>query len=428
MVLLKKIPLLILLLFLFSLNLGAQEENSEPVGLRHFYNQSDNLPHHQLRISVVGDIMFHHTQLYRGWREESQDFDFSHAFEYVKSYLSDADISIGNLETTLAGPGGALMYVPETHYKGYQAYPTFNSPSVIASNLKDAGFDIIQTSNNHSMDSGLSGVDQTLRELHKRNLLTVGTSTRDLDDPLYIYQNGISLSITNWSYGTNGISIPSEGINRVNSLMNYSEERIEMMLRQITQGKEMGVDWVVATIHFGPEYQTEPHKVLQESLVDRMIEAGADIILGSHPHVLQPMEIRYRRNGNGTEEPVFIIYSLGNFLASQPWRSHRPYETDNSIILTLELEKNFKGINRLSAVEFIPVYTQWNQHAIRVVPVEWALTEEGKAVLGYSSEDQSRLPYIQTYVPEHITKRLEGIQLQKQGNSYRFEVPAGITP
>lgn len=425
MVLLRKNPIYLLLIFLCSFTLWAQEEDAETGGIKRFYNQSDNLLHHQLRISVVGDIMFHHTQLYRGWREESRDFDFSHAFSYVESYLSDADLCIGNLETTLAGPNGALMHVPETHFKGYQAYPTFNSPSVISSNLKNAGFDVILTSNNHSMDSGLTGVDKTLAELQDKGLLTVGTSKRDLDDPLFIYQNGMSMSISNWSYGTNGISIPSVGRNRVNSLMNYSEERIEMMLQQISLGKEMGVDWVIATIHFGAEYQTEPHRDLQEKLVDRMIDAGADIIFGSHPHVLQPMEIRYRSLENGAEEPVFIIFSLGNFLASQPWRSHRPYETDSSIILTLELEKNYRAETRLSAVEFMPVYTQWNREAIRVVPVEWALTDEGKKELGYSDEDHQRLPYIQTYVPEHVTNRLEGIELVKKGSIYRFEVPAG---
>lgn len=425
MVLLKKGWILIFCLITLSVN--AQNDKSIANRDKHFFNQSDNLPQHQIRISIVGDIMFHHTQLYRGWREESQDFDFSHSFRYVEPYLSAADLAIGNLETTLAGPDAALMHVPETHYKGYQAYPTFNSPAVIAGNLKNAGFDLILTSNNHSMDSGMSGVEKTLNELQDEGLLTVGTSKWEREDPLFIIQNGMSMSISNWSYGTNGIDIPRQGQSHVNSLMNYSEERISLMLAQIELGRSMGADWVIATIHFGAEYQTQPHRDLQEKLVQRMIDAGADIIIGSHPHVLQPMEIHSRTLEDGSVEPVFVIYSMGNFLASQPWRTHRPWETDNSIILTLELEKDSSGVCRFSAVEFIPVYTQWTREEIRVVPVEWALTEEGKKELGFSLEDEQRLPYLQNYVPEHISSRLEGITLEKEGNTYRFEWPAGVT-
>ncbi len=359
--------------------------------------------------------MFHHTQLHRGWDPENHDFDFEQSFTYVKDYLNKADITLANFETTLAGPMGALMYVPETHVRGYQAYPTFNSPDEVLENIKDAGFDILLTANNHCMDSGIEGLDRTLEQISEHELLAVGTSKTAPASPLYISMNQMDISLINWGYGTNGITIPTADENRVNSLLNYREDRINEMLEQISQADESGVDWVIVAIHFGPEYKTQPYKNLQEDLVNRMIEHGADIILGSHPHVLQPMEIRYRKTVDG-EEPVFIIYSLGNFLASQPWRSYRPYETDNSIILNLTLELDSQERKYLSNVEIIPIYTQWNSQEIRVVPVVYALSEPGQKILGHSNEDARRLPWINEYVPSHMLSRMPGYTRESHGD------------
>jgi len=403
---------------------GCEKELEIPNSQRQFLNRRTDFPVQTLRLTAVGDIMFHHTQLYRGWNREDQRFDFSHSFAQVKKYLSEGDITLGNLETTMSGVNGALVFDKETHYLGYQAYPTFNSPAVIADNLKDAGFDVMLMANNHSMDSGINGIDSTLNEMHRTGLLTVGTAHKEPAAPLTLTIRNMNLKILNWAYGTNGIEIPKEDLSRINSLQNYNADRIETMIQQIKEANASGVDWVIMTIHFGPEYHTQPHERLQQNLVDRMIDAGADIIIGSHPHVLQPMEIRERINEDGSRDQIFVIYSMGNFLASQNWAPSRPWETDSSIILNLDLQMDYQGNKRLAAIEFIPIYTQWNSREIRVIPVEDAQSTDGHEKYGRNAMDRSRLPHIQEYVPRHMMSMMEEYHAELEGDRYRIELKA----
>ena len=375
------------------------------------------------RLTAVGDIMFHETQLWRGYSRKEKLFNFSHAFAYVKNYLSEGDLTIGNIETTLAGPMGALVYEKKTHYRGYQAFPTFNTPSILADNLKAAGFDVIQTSNNHLFDSGLTGVDKTLKELLRAGLIPSGTSLKAPVKPVEMEINGMSLSIISWCHGTNDLVVPKKNADRINTLYYGSPSRINLMLDEVRKADKKGTDWIIVTLHSGSEFKKEPDKRKQMDVINKLVSAGADIILGSHPHVLQPMEIRKRSTRNGRIEDVFIIYSLGNFLASQPWRDHWQWETDNSIILNLDLEKDSKGIKRIAGIEFIPIYTQWTKKEIRVIPVVSALSDKSKIYYLKSEEDNIRIPHALDYIPGQMMRYMTDYSLIQKGDRFIVVLP-----
>ena len=229
-----------------------------------------------INISVIGDIMCHNTQYNDAYDSSLGDYDFSYVFEDIKQYIENADLAIGNLETTLAGKD-----------IGYESYPTFNTPEHIATDLKELGLDVLSTTNNHALDQGFTGISNTIDELDKVGLLHTGTykTEEDASKLLVTEVKGIKIGIVAYSYGTNGIAVP-KGKEYCINLIN--DEKIVSDLEKM---KEENVDLIIAIMHWGIEYQTSPNEE-QIRLNNLLIENGADIVLGGHPHVLQKMEKR----------------------------------------------------------------------------------------------------------------------------------------
>lgn len=303
-------------------------------------------------LTAVGDLMVHEWQLSGAYNKATNSYDFTEAFEMVKPILQKADITIGNLETTFG-----------SEQKGYAYYPTFNTPDTFANALKDAGFDILTTANNHCMDTRNFGLQRTIDILDNLNIKHVGTykSQAERDTINIIQVNNIKFAFLSYTYGTNGIPIPSDKPYSVNLV------DIELIKQDIEMAKQKEADIIIVLPHFGSEYQLLPNKS-QTQLVDMMFEAGADIILGSHPHVLQPMEKRIIQNPDGTTRTGFVIYSLGNFLSSQTTEPR-----DSSIILNLEFEKIENGKTELKSVNFIPTWVQFRKingkYCVRALPI-----------------------------------------------------------
>ena len=273
------------------------------------------------RMRVVGDIMMHKWQLWEGHDPSSNSYNFDRQFELIQSELQAADITIGNLETTFGG-----------EERGYSGYPRFNTPDSLASTLKAAGFDLLTTANNHSMDSNAPGALRTLEVLDELGIEHIGTykSEEESENIQLRMVNGISFVFLSYTYGTNGIPVPKD-LPYLVKLIN-----IEKMKEDIKKAEELSPDFIVVNLHFGEEYQRYPNEK-QKELVDELFNAGADIILGGHPHVIQPMEVRKIIRGDGTEETGFVIYSLGNFISSQ--RTPLDPPRDAGIILNLDFEK-----------------------------------------------------------------------------------------
>ncbi|MCJ7552484.1 MAG: CapA family protein [Ignavibacteriaceae bacterium] len=284
-------------------------------------------------ISIVGDLMCHSTQ-YNYARVESDSFDFRPVYREVKNFLSSADLAIGNLETVTAGKAEV-----------YSGYPFFNTPDDYIVALKDAGFDLLVTANNHALDQGEKGVFRTIEQILKNNLNYVGTFTseNDRDSIRILCLKGIRIAVLSYTYGTNGIPKPKSKDYIVN-LIDF-----DLIEKDIKSAREKEADLVLVYYHFGEEYQRLPNQ-FQRDVVNNTIEFGADIIIGSHPHVIQPTE--YYKTYGARLDTGFVIYSLGNFISNQRWRY-----SDTGLILNIELTKNYTTNSIfISDVNFIPTW------------------------------------------------------------------------
>lgn len=248
----------------------------------------------EVSLLFVGDLMQHQAQIDAALRTDSS-YDYSHCFSLVKERISRADLAIGNLEVTLGG-------------EPYRGYPQFSAPDEYLYALRDAGFDILATANNHSLDRRRRGLERTLALIDSAGLAAVGTY-RDAGDrtrryPLLVEKNGLRIALLCATYGTNGIAVTPPNI--VNSL-----DR-EELAADIHAARTMRADAIIAILHWGNEYQQQPtHE--QRDLARWLIGQGVDHVIGSHPHVIQPIgQIPH------AEYPTrhAVVYSLGNYVSN----------------------------------------------------------------------------------------------------------------
>lgn len=264
-------------------------------------------------------------------RQPDGTYDYAHSFSLVKADISRADLAIGNLEVTLGG-------------KPYRGYPQFSAPDEYLYALKEAGFDILGTANNHSLDRRKRGLERTLSLTDSIGIPTVGTY-RDSTDrhrryPLMVERNGVRIALLCATYGTNGI--PATAPNIVNSL-----DRQELAT-DIRRARALCPDAIIAFVHWGNEYQQQPNSE-QRSLARWLIGEGVDHVIGSHPHMIQPIELV-----PSTEHPTHhaIVYSLGNYVSNMSI----PH-SDVGLSVQLTLEK-IAGTTRLGALDYDLVWTE----------------------------------------------------------------------
>ncbi|MDL5049400.1 CapA family protein [Oscillatoria amoena NRMC-F 0135] len=257
----------------------------------------------------MGDIMQHDSQIQSAFNASTGQYNYEHCFRFVKKYFMEADLTIGNLEVTLGG-------------KPYKGYPQFSAPDALAASLKIAGVNVLVTANNHSVDRRKKGLERTIRVLDSLKILHTGTfrdTVERLNDyPLLIAKNGINLALLNYTYGTNGIPVTKPNV------VNLIDTAV--IRKDLQQAKNHNPDLTIVFLHWGNEYQSQPSKQ-QKELAEWCFRHGANLVIGSHPHVLQPMEWRKER------EQV-VIYSLGNFISGQ-----RDRYRDGAAMVKVELSK-----------------------------------------------------------------------------------------
>jgi len=279
----------------------------------------DTLPSVQkVSLLFMGDIMGHDSQINAAAIPGTGTYDYREVFMHVKPLIDSSDFSASNLEVTLAGPP-------------YKGYPQFSSPSALAAACTEAGIDCLFTANNHSADRGKSGIISTLDRLDSIGIPHTGTfrnkTSRDTLQPLVVNRNGISVAFLNYTYGTNGITVPPCYF--VNML---DKEKIT---EDIMKAKELKPDVLILALHWGTEYDTIPSEN-QILLANYFFYKGVDIIIGSHPHVIQKMIWQ-------KDNPVFknkaVTYSLGNFISNQ-----RKPGTDGGSMVKIELTKTDSSV------------------------------------------------------------------------------------
>ena len=327
-----------------------------------------------VKLAVVGDIMVHDYQYNEAYDPATGEYDFMHNFQDVKKYFAGNDLVIGNLELTFGGPD-----------RPYSSFPCFNTPDSFLDAVQDAGFNLLTTANNHCMDTGQAGLIRTLDKLDEAGIQHFGTyrSQEERDTIFYKDVNGIRFAFLSYTYGTNGIPVPRD------YLVNLIDS--DTMVSDIKEARK-NADVVVVMPHMGNEYETDPRDIFVE-WADLMFDAGADIVLASHPHVLQKMEYRNLDHGDGAHDG-FIIYSLGNFISSQTTPPRNA-----SIVLHLTVEQIADEPPSVKEVSFVPIWTQFrnaqneDEFVVRSVYERLSLSQSEKDAQ-IRKKDQSRLEEI----------------------------------
>ncbi len=271
---------------------------------------------HELRFAVAGDIMAHESQLHAAYDKACDCYDFKPVFATAAPLFQGADVAIANLETTLPG-------------KHYSGYPAFGAPDALVDAVKSAGINLLTTANNHCLDKGKAAMIRTLKVLDEKGIPHLGTyaSKKDYEDQrvFLLKQNGISVAMLNYTYGTNNIRTPKGVVvNRINKAQ---------ISRDIAAARGHNVDAVIVLFHFGQEYLNQPD-AYQRKMVAHALASGADIVLGGHPHHVQPYELLRNKDHAGKETPQLVAYSVGNFISAQ-----RERYTDGGMVLYFTLKK-----------------------------------------------------------------------------------------
>ena len=322
-----------------SLAKNKQNEVKEEIEKKKILNFEDDIEQNvkTARIKFFGDTMAHFEQVQYAFNYGGGDYDFSNQFSYISDYVKDADLSITNYETTTN---------PNREYAGY---PAFNTPGVYLKNIKDAGFDVVTTANNHTLDTDEEGVFTTIDAIENAGLDYVGTHKDDGERILYKDVNGIKVAILSYTYGCNG-KVDLLTVRDEVDYVNYIHD--DLIKKDIKEAKDNGADFVIVYPHWEVEYESYPIKESVER-GHKMIDWGADLVIGNHPHVVQPVE-KYTAD-DGREG--LIAYALGNFVSMQSLESFGDARVEQSLSIDLNIELDEKtGKKKITDIKYNPLW------------------------------------------------------------------------
>ncbi|MBS5124176.1 MAG: CapA family protein [Clostridium sp.] len=335
-------------------------------------------------IVSLGNLIIHQSQI-NGAKNEN-GYDFSPSFQYIKEMVSEADISLGILEGALAGgePTG---------------YPIFNSPDEVIDSLRDTGIDVVNYANNHIYDYDDEGLQRTIEITKEKGLDVLGVKSTEEEKSYLVKEvDGVKIGFASYVFETaavngyktinsNPVSINSE--NLINTF-NYNdlESFYNRIASEISAMKAEGVEFIIASMHWGEEYNTYI-EATQNEIAKKLNELGVDIILGGHPHVIQPYEIICNESGHST----FVIYSQGNSLSNQSEQEIGVAESEDGIMIKFTLEKKDGNVS-LKEYKIIPTWVYKEEkgdgtYYHKIIPVEEALANPEE--YGINSDVYARL-------------------------------------
>ena len=333
-------------------------------------------------VRSAGDVLIH-VPIFENARKSDGDYDFSHIFTYSKSIISDCDYFVANLETTLGGTNG----------RRYTGFPRFNSPDSIVDALKGAGVDCLLTANNHSYDTNGDGVIRTLGRIAEAGLDYTGSRVNE-EDKQYLVKDidGVKLGLACYTYETptaegrkalNGLLVDTETAKLINSFNPAKPDRFyEELSANIKQMKKQGADFIVVYIHWGEEYQLSQN-VKQQEIAQKLCDLGVDVIIGGHPHVVQPMDLLTSTDGS---HKTVCIYSVGNFLSNQrrSLMGLKTGHTEDGVIFEMNFAKYSDGTVMLESVDAIPtwvhLYSEGGKKVHSIVPLEGNLDKKAEKI------------------------------------------------
>lgn len=304
----------------------------------------------------TGDIILHSTVL-DGAKTGDGNYDFSAFFTQATNYFKAADLATANLEVTLGG----------TESGAFSGYPAFNAPDSVLDTIKNSGLNFLTTANNHCYDTGLFGLKRTVQQLRAKNIDFIGTKESDAD-PTYIIKdvNGVKIGMVAYTY-ENSSGAGQKSINgnivkaEANSLINsFSYDRINAFYTEaqsvVNDMNQQGADAVVFYMHWGEEYQLNAN-TWQKTIAQKLCNIGVDVIVGGHPHVVQPIELIHSEDSQNT---TVCLYSMGNAISNQRKELMNPEcttgHTEDGVLFEFTFTKYGDGETALTAVDVIPTW------------------------------------------------------------------------
>ena len=280
-----------------------------------------------VELLFAGDAMQHQAQIDQARSAGRGQYSYDDCFTLIAPEIIAADYAIVNLEVPLGGG-------PD-----YSGYPCFSAPDVYAESLKDAGFDMMLTANNHCLDRGDRGARRTIQALDSLGIDHIGTyhdkADRDSLVPFIKDIRGIRFGFLNYTYGTNGIE-PRDGV----EISMIDRDRIAA---EIKSARESGADIIVVAVHWGVEYVLLENS-MQRNLADFLVDQGVDLIIGGHPHVIQPMKVVHNERLN---KDVLVVYSLGNFISNM-----KTVDTRGGALVRARIERGNDGVARFINADY----------------------------------------------------------------------------
>lgn len=337
-------------------------------------------------VGAMGDLLMHLPVINTG-KQSDGSYNFDSIFQYVKDYIEPLDYAAANLETTLAGTA-----------KPYHGFPMFNCPDEIVTGARDAGFDMMLTSNNHCFDTGLDGFQRTLDVTREAGLATLGTM-KDAEEPKYVIQqiNGINIGMLSYTYETsdrsgsypslNGNPMYGGSYDLINCFVPAAPQRFyDEVQTYLEEMRQAGAEAIVLFIHWGVEYQTYANET-QQAMAQKLCDMGVDVIVGGHPHVVQPMDLL--TSTLDPEQKTVVIYSLGNAVSNQRasiMESQKSGHTEDGALFTATFEKYSDGKVYLRSADVLPTWVNMHgsgsEKQYNILPLDMDRQEEWKDLFG----------------------------------------------
>ena len=365
-------------------------------------------------LAAAGDILWQQSVLEKAYDSENESFDFSNDFQYVKDLFQKSDYAVATLKTTLAGQYNG-------HSDEYYGYSTedgrYNSPEVLADNLKSVGISLVNIATNHALDSDAEGLVSTIGYLDQAGLAHVGAAaTADGSTDYTQNIDGVNIGFIGYTNSTNDLELASDAACVLNTLNNYDEQSVEILCTRISAMKAE-TDLVVVMLNFG-SVESDSIEDDQKALAEKLCQAGADLILGTGSRVMKPIQkISVTDEAGGSTRNCLVLYGMGALLSGETYASSEK-DTDISAVVDFSIVRNNFGETSIQSFTVTPVYLNWYNDKIQPIPVcEAKDTDKYAEMLDDDDVDRINSAY-----DGMITHLLDGSGLTSTYENYAYNV------
>ena len=401
-----------------SSSTGSNDKASENAGDLSVEHMVQNVANKNYSASVnlaaAGDILCQQSVLEKAYDSENDTFDFSNDVQYVKDLFQASDYAVATLKTTMAGQYNGYS----DEYYGYSTEDSrYNSPEVLADNLKSAGISLVNIATNHSLDSGADGLISTIGYLDQAGVAHVGAAA-SADGSTDYTQNvdGVDIGFIGYTNSTNDLTLDSGAECVLNTLNDYDEQSVEALCTRVSAMKSE-TDLVVVMLNFG-SVESDSIESDQKALAEKLCQAGADLILGTGSRVMKPVEkLSVTDDSSGKVRNCLVLYGMGALLSGETYASSEK-DTDISAIFDFSIARNDFGETSIQGFTVTPVYLNWYNDQIQPIPVcEAKDTDKYADILDDDAVDRINTAYEGT-----ITHLLDGSGLTSTYENYAYHI------